>query len=89
MLVRERYFRQWRVYMSSSGSKVSARIYLAGPGMMYIPLRGCSFPCEVVLEYSELPAEKAASTASIALAIASLLVAALELGKQLTGYRMP
>jgi len=82
VLLRERYFRQWRAYVSSPGGEMPARIYLAGPGMMYIPLRGCKPPAEVILEYHELPAEKAAPVISAATVIASLLTAAWVLRRQ-------
>jgi len=84
VLFKENYFKQWRArIVYQDGSKEKLRIYLAGPGLMYIPIpEDASVPMTVVMSYHKLPQERAGDMISIVSLV--LLVAYALLGSRFT-----
>jgi len=84
VLFKENYFKQWRAkVVYQDGSKEKLRIYLAGPGLMYIPIpEDASVPMTVVMSYHKLPQERAGDMISIVSLV--LLVAYALLGSRFT-----
>ena len=66
VLFKENYFKQWRAEVSGAGGRVKLPIYLAGPGLMYVPLPDDTvFPVTVTFTYRRLPQEVAGDLVSI------------------------
>ena len=76
ILFKENYFRQWHVVLEGDGKRERLRIYLAGPGLMYIPLpRDVEAGSRVVLWYELLPMEKLGYMMSFASLVALIIIA--------------
>ena len=59
ILFKENYFKQWHAALERDGKREKLGIYLAGPGLMYIPLpRDVEAGSRVILWYELLPIEK-------------------------------
>ena len=66
ILFKESYFRQWKAEASGAGGSVKLPVYMAGPGLMYVPLpEGLDFPLTVVLTYHKLFQERVGVLISI------------------------
>ncbi len=67
VLFKENYFKQWSAKaVYADGSQQRLKIYLAGPGLMYIPIpENVSLPLEIVLTYHKLPQERVGDIISL------------------------
>jgi len=75
VLFKEHYFSQWHAILVEGDHKTNLKIYLAGPGMMYIPLPEVDPPAEVILIYDLSPPEKAGYIISLISLIALVVIA--------------
>jgi|GEM_PF-1884827 len=76
ILFKENYFKQWHAALERAGKLEKLRIYLAGPGLMYIPLpRDVEAGFKVVLWYELLPMEKLGYIMSITSLVALIIIA--------------
>jgi hypothetical protein len=74
ILFKESYFPQWHAALIGEGRKERLRIYLAGPGLMYVPLPDVQTPSKVILWYDLSPPEKAGYIISGVSLIALIIV---------------
>ena len=76
ILFKENYFRQWHAVLERDGERERLRVYLAGPGLMYIPLpRDVEAGSRVVLWYELLPMEKLGYMMSFASLVVLVIIA--------------
>jgi len=75
ILFKEHYFRQWHATLEGDGVREKLKIYLAGPGMMYIPLpRGVEAESRITIQYDLSLPEKAGYMVSVISLIALLII---------------
>jgi uncharacterized membrane protein len=75
ILFKENHFPQWHAFLVSDGVKKKLKIYLAGPGMMYIPLPEIEGPSKVTLKYELSLQEKVGCIISYLSLIPLLIIA--------------
>ncbi len=75
ILFKECYFKQWHAILVEGSHKTNLKIYMAGPGMMYIPLPEFDPPADVILIYDLSLPEKAGYLISLISLIALAIIA--------------